>query len=74
MNVQPNYCNLFPAELLSPVPHGTTLFYQCSRAKDRASGDGLGKDENDSISSRLSSGNLSQLSHATAKSGHLIWQ
>jgi hypothetical protein len=34
-----------------------SLFLPTLGAKDRASGDGLGKEENDSNSSRLSSGN-----------------
>jgi hypothetical protein len=56
----------FPADLLSLIPHATSLFYQHSGAEDRAGGDGLGKGEIDPTSSRLSSGN-----HVTTESCEL---
>jgi hypothetical protein len=51
-----------------------SLFYQRLGAKDRASEDGLWKEDSDLVSSRLNSGTLSQPRHVTAKSGRLIWQ
>jgi hypothetical protein len=49
--------HLFSVNLLPPIPHATSLFYQRSGAKDRGGGDGLGNGGSDSTSSRLISVN-----------------